>query len=774
MFRKAPKWSHVLLWGVVALRLMLPFSIESPASLLPSGETIRTDTAQAVPAPAAEDTVPAGDSAPLADTTDRQVIHSGVPVIDDAVNPVIRELPSAVPAADGSPRRSWTEVASLVWLAGLAVMLSYAGFSYFRLRRRVRVSLREEGNVYLCDAISTPFILGVLRPRVYLPSAMNEVQKANVLAHEQAHLARRDHWWKSLGYVLLAVYWFDPVLWAVYVLLCRDIELACDERVIRSMDTEAVKIYSTVLLACSMPRKLVAACPLAFGEVGVKERVKRALSYKKPAFWVVAASLAACITAAVCFLTEPEQNGTLQWVRALQADDIVNVELTVMPQSADKQYRIFSADEISDAVELLHESRGRHIARPEELSGGASTLYITTADGVRHTVSNEGNVYLRIDGDAYKPGYSWLSAWPYTEGNAPVPEGFFAGPVDAADAGAGVMAGDRFYTKKWSIQVIGNWERGKFFWRSPAETGADFSVSRCQDLDGAIAALEAEGETVEKLDGYYHYNYGRSSSDAYHSEQYFYLIPHSGDYYNVNISWRDVESWESDWAQRVLEEKQLKMMAESFHVTELVNDLTVLPLTGYEAYDTLLAEVADAQAFEEYDMHDLYDRENTNDFSFELISDGWQTPGWILRDLDGDGTPELLMGGEWSDGYTPIFNIYKLEDGRAVRLLYGWARNQYWLCANGAIGNIGSSGAGNSRYSYYRYEGGELKHQETVQYYGYDGMRGSPWNYSATSDDFHGQRPAFRRISEQEADRIIGQYEDRVILDYTPFTTEET
>lgn len=216
------------------------------------------------------------------------------------------------------------------------------------------------------------------------------------------------------------------------------------------------------------------------------------------------------------------------------------------------------------------------------------------------------------------------------------------------------------------------------------------------------------------------------------------------------------------------------MMAESFSVTELVNDLTVVPLTGYEAYDTILAEVADAQAFAEYGMHDLYDRENTNDFSNELLNESYQTVGWTLRDLDGNGTPELLMGGDWSDGYTPIFNIYKLEDGKAERLLYGWNRNQYWLCANGAIGNCGSNGAGDSNYSYYRYEDGELKRLETVQYYGYEGMRGSSWNYSATSDHFHSQRSAFHHISEQEADRIIGQYEDCVTLDYKPFTTGET
>ena len=768
VFRKAPKWSNVLLWGVVALRLLLPFSIESPASLLPSGETIRTDTAQAVSAPA-EDTAPTGDPAPRTETTHTTTIHSGVRAIDNAVNPALRERSDDAPDADSSPRRSWTEWAGRVWLAGMAVMLAYAGISYLRLRRRVRVSLREEGSVYLCDEIATPFILGVVRPRIYLPSAMDGVQKANVLAHERAHLARRDHWWKPLGYVLLAVYWFNPVLWAAYILLCRDIELACDEKVVRNMDTEAVKVYSAVLLACSMPRKLVAACPLAFGEVGVKERVKRVLSYKRPAFWAVAVSLAACIAAAVCFLTDPERNGTMEWAQELQAEDIVNVELTAAPQSAGKQYRIFSADEIPDVAALLNESRGRRIAKPEELAGGAFTLYITTADGVRHTVSNEGNVYLRIDGDTYKPGYSWLSAWPYTEGNAPLPEGFFDDPVDAADAGTGVMAGDRFYTKKWNIRVIGNWDKGGFCWKSPAETASSLQVDRRNDLTGLLGFLKMHGTPVEEMNGYYHYI---EQEGLPHYETYLYPVPNSEDYYCISVDWGYDEINPED-PQLLLEQEQMKLMAESFRVTELVNDLTVVPLTGYEAYDALIARITDAQAFAEEGLYDRYDEEHPNDFSYELLHRGWQTPGWTLRDLDGDGTPELILGGDWDDGYTPIFNIYRLENGKAVRVLYGWARSRYWLCTNGTIGKISSGGSGDTQYSHYRYKDGELEHLETVQYYGYVDEGVSPWNYSAASDDFYSFGRNFRRISEREAERLEAKYEE-VTLDYTPFTTEET
>ncbi len=242
---------NVLLWGIVALRLVLPFSIESALSLIPSAETVSPAVVQFDPAP---------------------TITSGVSVIDNAVNPALSEHFAAVPTASVKPLYVWTYLAGWVWLIGLAAMLLYALVSYLRLRRRVSVSLPVQDHIYLCDAISSPFILGIVHPHIYLPSALDEAQRQNVLSHERAHLARRDHWWKPLGFALLAVYWFNPLLWLAYTLLCRDIELACDERVIRTMDESAVKTYSTVLLACSMPRKAAITCPLAFGEVGVKER----------------------------------------------------------------------------------------------------------------------------------------------------------------------------------------------------------------------------------------------------------------------------------------------------------------------------------------------------------------------------------------------------------------------------------------------------------------------------------------------------------------------
>ena len=400
VLKRVPKWVNVLLWGMVALRLMLPFSIESALSLIPSAETLSPAVVQFDPAP---------------------TITSGVNIIDNAVNPSLSEHFAAAPLASVNPLYVWAYLAGWVWLIGLGAMLLYALVSYLRLRRRVSVSLPVQDHIYLCDAISSPFILGVVKPRIYLPSGLDEVQRQNVLAHEQAHLARRDHWWKPLGFALLAVYWFNPVLWLAYTLLCRDIELACDERVIRTMDESAVKTYSTVLLACSMPRKAVITCPLAFGEVGVKERVRNALRYKKPAFWVVAASVAVCVVVAVCFLTNPER-ATMKWAKSLRVEDVARIEQINMTRTPDKQYKDLDAEEFAEIVALINKSVGRYQKETELLNGRTFSLYITTTDGVRHEVVNDANVYLRIDGDSYRLTRTWR---PRTTGNAPIPEGFF-------------------------------------------------------------------------------------------------------------------------------------------------------------------------------------------------------------------------------------------------------------------------------------------------------------------------------------------------------------
>lgn len=283
LLRRAPKWAAPALWGIVGLRLLMPFSIESALSLIPSAETVSPEIIMAR----------------------EPAIHSGVPIINQTVNPVIAEHFTPDPADSANPLQIWLFVAAAVWLIGMAAMLLYAFLSWLLLKRRLRTAVRLRDNLWQSENVSSPFVLGVFRPRIYLPFSLPEGDMAHVIAHEQAHIARKDHWWKPLGFLLLAVHWFNPLLWAAYVLLCRDIELACDERVVGKLTPEARADYSQALLECSVKRRLIAACPLAFGEVGVKERVKRVLSYRKPAFWLTVAAAVACAAVAVCFLTDP-------------------------------------------------------------------------------------------------------------------------------------------------------------------------------------------------------------------------------------------------------------------------------------------------------------------------------------------------------------------------------------------------------------------------------------------------------------------------------------
>ena len=285
LLKKAPAWVKCGLWAIVGLRLIWPFEIPSILSLIPSAQTL-----------------PVGELYHY-----EPQLHTGIPVLNSAINPGFTKVFMAEPANSINPLQVAAELAGWVWLLGMAAMAVYAGCSYLRLRRLVQVRMPVEEGVYLCDGISSPFILGVFRPRIYLPSAADEEQWSMIIAHEHAHLARRDHWWKPLGFLLLSVFWFHPLLWAGYVLLCRDVEMACDEKVIRVLSDAEKQRYSKILLECSMPKKWITACPLAFGEVGVKERVKNVLQYKKPALWILIAALIVSGILAVCFLTEPSE-----------------------------------------------------------------------------------------------------------------------------------------------------------------------------------------------------------------------------------------------------------------------------------------------------------------------------------------------------------------------------------------------------------------------------------------------------------------------------------
>lgn len=908
VLKRAPKWVNVLLWGMVALRLMLPFSIESALSLIPSAETLSSEVVRFDPAP---------------------TITSGVTIIDNAVNPSLSESFAAAPLASVNPLYVWTYLAGWVWLIGLAAMLAYALVSYLRLRRRVSASIPLRENIYVCDEVPSPFILGIVRPRIYLPSALDEAQRGSVLSHERAHLARRDHWWKPLGYALLAVYWFNPLLWLAYTLLCRDIELACDERVLRGMDAGQVKDYSSALLACSVPRRMLAACPLAFGEVGVGARVKNALRYKKPAFWAVAASVAVCVVVAVCFLTNPRTDTDAAGLVGFHREQVTYADVTDESGAQPSSVQL-TAEETDAVYALLDTLQYKRLGAASGMQDCYARLYFISAAGDRCEVMlSEREMLVNPITDGRKARLYELRS-----GSTELRDYLF-GCIGASEPAEDA---DRVYTDAWSIRVLDGWERegDSPLWRSGAGTGAYFLVTEGSGLDDKLMELYSAGWTLKYFSDHYRCTLREGESGTMLS-----LYPRpEGGFYQIESYW----SYEgADEWQAKLEEGQLKVMEQSFRlyaaerggdpqdseqapaaapwdgtmldmpssdaggaqdsdereeqhaeedaagsvysvkayamtaeersaldaqtepvpavgtaflprssrdgasgnacapftaktadvafvlysapgatdynvrlcagepgagkwasdaVTVKVNDgvrfsgLTVgqayymevssdtlstagctalykcattppparsgaASATGYAAYDALLAEIADLRRSGASDVQ--------TDFSHDLLSvnDYYQTPGWLLRDLDGDGTSELLLGADWGDGCGVIFNIYRLDGAKAVRVVDGWSRSKYFLCSDGTLAHEWSGGADHWGRTYLRY-GETLLPIESV----FD--RGGVWYHAkgldALSLDDTQLEDRCKTIPRAEAEQLMERYTKQYeALLFTPF-----
>ena len=758
--KRSPKWMNVLLWGIVALRLVLPFSVESALSLIPSAETVSPAVVQFDPAP---------------------TITSGVSIIDNAVNPSLSEHFAAAPLASVNPLYVWTYLAGWVWLIGLGAMLLYALASYLRLRRRVSVSLPIQDNIYLCDAISSPFILGVVKPHIYLPSGLDEVQRQNVLSHERAHLARRDHWWKPLGFALLAVYWFNPVLWLAYTLLCRDIELACDERVIRTMDESAVKTYSTVLLACSMPRKAVITCPLAFGEVGVKERVKNALHYKKPAFWVVAASVAVCVVVAVCFLTNPPTDTDAAGLVGFHREQVTYADVTGASGAQPSNVQL-TAEETDAVYALLDALQYKHLGAASAMEDCYARLYFISAAGERCEImlsEREMLVNPITDGKTAR-------LYELRSGSTELRDYLF-GCIGASEPAEEEMKTMTEPTLSLTLTVPAAWEdiaELSAYDKGTAYLGYGIMLFHLSEKN-ALAAYPDGGmgsvwwlvamswDNFKEWRGYDALPVPEILGIAEYvlgaDDEYVYLLVLPSDVRfleNDPVSYRQYKALQSD-SQGVLT-RFLK--DNGIHINDMCPASSVFSppargdavrATGYAAYDALLAEISDLRRSGASDVQ--------TDFSHDLLSanDYYQTPGWLLRDLDGDGV-ELLLGADWGDGHTVIFNIYRLDGAKAVRVVDGWKRNRWYFCADGSLANECSSSAFESSYSYYRYTSGELQHLETLLYLD-DGSGSSPWRYSVTADHYVSSDD-FRSVTEAEAAAVMDKYTYEP-LPFTPFVT---
>lgn len=320
IFKNVPKWISCVLWGIAGLRLVIPFSFESIFSLVPSTETITK----------------------LPDSP-RPQIDSGISVIDNQVNGYLQSNYFEGVTRPTSNFTDITSIFAILWIVGISALIIYTLISYLRLKNKINSAVLLRDNIYQSEAVASPFLLGIIKPQIYLPFNLNDQEISSVIAHEKAHLQRKDHLRKPLGFLILTLHWFNPVVWLGYILLCRDIELACDEKVIKDLNNEERADYSQALLTCSVNRRMIAACPLAFGEVGVKDRVKSILNYKKPAFWIVSISVVASIIVALCFLTNPVSD-KLQNIEGHKLDDILNSDAVITVSDGDNQKYIGTVD----------------------------------------------------------------------------------------------------------------------------------------------------------------------------------------------------------------------------------------------------------------------------------------------------------------------------------------------------------------------------------------------------------------------------------------------
>ena len=369
LLKKAPKWITVVLWGIVAVRLVCPFSIESVLSLIPSAETVSPDI--------------------MMDRTPE--INTGIPIINQVINPVISGSFTPDPGTSANPLQLWIPTFAVIWIVGMIALLIYTVISFAKVKRKIGTAVLLRDNIYQSENVVSPFVLGIIKPKIYLPFGMNEKDMEHVVAHEMAHIRRKDHLWKPLGFLLLTLHWFNPLMWLGYVLLCRDIELACDEKVIKELDHDARADYSEALLTCSVNRRMIAACPLAFGEVGVKDRVKSVLNYKKPAFWIIIAAVVACVAVAVCFLTNPPaKEVNLEF--PFEIEDVENIEMyhyVGTPGQVEKKV-IVAEQDIKTLYEQF-ESISYKLKKVDEVAGGETTSFrFNLSDGTMYELIYRG------------------------------------------------------------------------------------------------------------------------------------------------------------------------------------------------------------------------------------------------------------------------------------------------------------------------------------------------------------------------------------------------
>ncbi len=370
--RKTPRWIICLLWGLVAIRLIFPFSFESPVGLVPSDEVITKNI--------------------LSESYHKLNITTGEKVLDVSVNEYLRDTYHEGTTVEYDYGNTLMSELGMIWIYGAFGLLLYVVIMNLRLRGHLKESILLQEKIYLCDYVRSPFIFGFLHPYIYLPSGIDESDMKYVIAHEKAHLQRKDHIWKMAAFLILTIYWFNPLSWVAFILFCRDIELACDEKVIKNMSAAEKKEYSESLLSCSFKKRIAIVYPLAFGEVGVKQRVKSILSYKKPTFAVLFLSFLGFIVIGICFLTNASQE--------YQFNESIPTDLSpALVQTKKKEIELqqmlldYDKDNITEVAVLLQDLDDVDASASIVVVGKEKVINVDEQNNMKSFVSE----YLNID-----------------------------------------------------------------------------------------------------------------------------------------------------------------------------------------------------------------------------------------------------------------------------------------------------------------------------------------------------------------------------------------
>lgn len=428
LLKKAPKAFSYVLWSVVLLRLLCPVWLESPASILPRTDSVSQGYTLS------EKSISVTGAAEAAYQAVGDALNGGLGI--QHIRTTEHDGLGTTRYVTSSWQEVWLLVGQYIWAVGAVGMLLCSACSYARIRKKLAVVVPLGENIYLADDIHSPFVMGLLRPKIYLPCGLAPREREYIILHEQHHIKRRDPLFKALAFLALTIHWFNPLVWIAFILAGRDMEMSCDEAVICKIGPDIRADYAASLLTLATGRRIIAGTPLAFGEGDPKGRIRNLSRWRKPVLWIAVAAGILCTVLGACLLTDPvSTRETMTWAQTLSAEDVARADLVISTQTPDKQFKRLTEEEIAQMAALISQSRGSYQAQPEQLAGGGIFFYLTMTDGSTHTVGNNGNVYLVIDGEHYEAPYSWLSTWEnsFSEGNEPIPEQYFTRQLTLED-----------------------------------------------------------------------------------------------------------------------------------------------------------------------------------------------------------------------------------------------------------------------------------------------------------------------------------------------------